>query len=418
MSVCGLDFGTSNSTVALPSGEVLEIDLQAENRRLFRSVLFFPEEEREHFAGAEAIDRYLDEPAGRFIQSVKSWLPSRSFTHTQIRHRPVTLEDLVSMLLRRIREGAERAAGVEVRRVVMGRPAVFSTEAAADALAQNRLQRAAEQAGFQEVVFLIEPIAAALAYEARLDRDERVLVGDFGAGTSDFTVMDLGPSRRGARSRTADVVGSGGVRIGGDSFDAAIMKHALLPLFGGGTKYRERFGSQWLRLPQHIERKLLNWHEMSFIRERSIQELIATMLETSDNVPAIEALHDLVMHNLGFQLFRAIERAKVQLSSEEATRIDYDEDRVHVHVPIERAQFEEYCRPLLDELAECVNGLLERTGDRVDAVFLTGGSSYIPAVRALFSRRFGEERIRTADAFTSVVEGLGRATASLLGEVE
>jgi hypothetical chaperone protein len=418
VSVCGLDFGTSNSTVALPSGEVLEIDLQAENRRLFRSVLFFPEEEREHFAGAEAIDRYLDEPAGRFIQSVKSWLPSRSFTHTQIRHRPVTLEDLVSMLLRRIREGAERAAGVEVRRVVMGRPAVFSTEAAADALAQNRLQRAAEQAGFQEVVFLIEPIAAALAYEARLDRDERVLVGDFGAGTSDFTVMDLGPSRRGARSRTADVVGSGGVRIERDSFDAAIMKHALLPLFGGGTKYRERFGSQWLRLPQHIERKLLNWHEMSFIRERSIQELIATMLETSDNVPAIEALHDLVMHNLGFQLFRAIERAKVQLSSEEATRIDYDEDRVHVHVPIERAQFEEYCRPLLDELAECVNGLLERTGDRVDAVFLTGGSSYIPAVRALFSRRFGEERIRTADAFTSVVEGLGRATASLLGEVE
>ena len=414
MSVCGLDFGTSNSTVALPSGEVLEIDLQAESRRLFRSVLFFPEEEKELFAGAAAIARYLDEPAGRFIQSVKSWLPSRSFTHTQIRHRPVTLEELVSMLLRRIREGAARAAGAELKRVVLGRPAVFSTEGAADALAQNRLQRAAEQAGFEEVVFLIEPIAAALAYEARLEKDERVLVGDFGAGTSDFTVMDLGPSRRGARSRAGDVVGSGGVRIGGDSFDAAIMKHALLPLFGGGAKYRERFGSQWLRMPQHIERKMLNWHEMSFIREKSIQELIATMLETSDNVPAIEALHDLVMHNLGFQLFRAIERAKVQLSSELEARIDYDEDRVHVHVPLQRAQFEGFCRPLLDELEACVSALLEKTGDRIDAVFLTGGSSYIPAVRGLFSRRFGEERIRTADAFTSVVEGLGRATASLL----
>jgi len=409
-----VDFGTSNSTVALPSGEVLEIDLPAENRRLFRSVLFFPEEEREMHAGAAAIARYLDEPAGRFIQSVKSWLPSRSFTHTQIRHRPVTLEELVSMLLRRIREGAERAAGVEMRRVVMGRPAVYSTEGAADAMAQNRMKRAAEEAGFQEIVFLIEPIAAALAYEARLERDERVLVGDFGAGTSDFTVMDLGPSRRMARARTADVVGSSGVRIGGDSFDAAIMKHALLPLFGGGARYRERFGSQWLRMPQHIERKLLNWHEMSFIRERSTQELIATMLETSDNVPAIEALHDLVVHNLGFQLFRAIERAKVQLSSEREARIDYDEDRIHVHVPLERAQFEAFCRPLLDELAECVNGLLERTGDRIDAVFLTGGSSYIPAVREIFSRRFGEERIRTADAFTSVVEGLGRATAGLL----
>ena len=415
MSACGLDFGTSNSTVALPSGEVLEIDLEAENRRLFRSVLFFPEEEREMYAGAAAIDRYLDEPAGRFIQSVKSWLPSRAFTHTQIRHRPVTLEELVSMLLRRIREDAERAAGAEVRRVVMGRPAVYSTEEAADAMAQNRMKRAAEEAGFEEIVFLIEPIAAALAYEARLERDERVLVGDFGAGTSDFTVMDLGPSRRVARARTGDVVGSSGVRIGGDSFDAAIMKHALLPLFGGGAKYRERFGSQWLRMPQHIERKLLNWHEMSFIRERSTQELIATMLETSDNVPAIEALHDLVVHNLGFQLFRAIERAKVQLSSALEARIDYDEDRIHVHVPLERAQFESFCRPLLDELAECVNGLLERTGDRVDAVFLTGGSSYIPAVREIFSRRFGEDRIRTADAFTSVVEGLGRATAALLG---
>ncbi|HVE85454.1 MAG TPA: Hsp70 family protein, partial [Myxococcales bacterium] len=226
--------------------------------------------------------------------------------------------------------------------------------------------------------------------------------------------MDLGPSRRGGRERVGDVVGSSGVRIGGDAFDAAIMKNALLPLFGGGAKYRERFGSQWLKMPHHIERKLLSWHEMSFIRERSIQELIATMLETSDNVPAIEALHDLVVHNLGFQLFRAIERAKVELSSAEEARIDYDEDRIHVHVPLRREQFEEHCRPLLDELEACVSGLLERTGDRIDAVFLTGGSSYIPAVRRIFSDRFGEAKIRTADAFTSVVEGLGRATAGLL----
>lgn len=414
MTVCGLDFGTSNSTVALPTGEVLEIDLEAENRRLFRSVLFFPEEERETYAGAAAIARYLDEPSGRFIQSVKSWLPSKAFTHTQIRHRPVTLEELVSMLLRRIREGAERASGETLKRVVLGRPAVLSPEPAADALAQNRLQRAAEQAGFEEISFLIEPIAAALAYEARLEREELVLVGDFGAGTSDFTVMHLGPKRRGARSRLQDVVGSSGVRLGGDSFDAAIMKHALLPFFGGGARYRERFGSQWLRMPHHIERRLLSWHEMSFIRERSIQELIATMLETSDNIPAIQALHDLVMHNLGFQLFRAIERAKVQLSSEEEARIDFDEDRIHVHVPLRRAQLEEFCQPLLGELAACVDGLLERTGAEVDAVFLTGGSSYIPAVRRIFSQRFGEARIRTADAFTSVVEGLGRASASLL----
>jgi hypothetical chaperone protein len=154
---------------------------------------------------------------------------------------------------------------------------------------------------------------------------------------------------------------------------------------------------------------------MSFIRERSIQELIATMLETSDNVPAIEALHDLVMHNLGFQLFRAIERAKVELSTGDEARIDFDEDRIHVHLALRRTDLEKFSQPLLEELTGCVDRLLEKTGTDVDSVFLTGGSSYIPAVRKIFADRFGGDRIRTADAFTSVVEGLGRAAASLLG---
>jgi hypothetical chaperone protein len=414
VSVCGLDFGTSNSTVALPSGEVLPIDVAAENARLFRSVLFFPEEEQDHHAGAAAIARDLEEASGRFIQSVKSWLPSRSFTHTQIRHRPLQLEELTAMLLRRIRASAEKAAGGPLVRVVLGRPAVFSPDPESDALAQARLERAARLAGFEELRFLIEPIAAALAYEARLERDERVLVGDFGAGTSDFTLMDLGPSHRGRADRTADVVGSSGVRIGGDDFDAAIMQHALLPFFGGGSHYRERFGSQWLRMPRHVERKLLSWHEMSFIREKSTQELIATMLETSDRKEAIEALHDLVMYNLGYHLFRAIERAKVQLSSADTAPLDFEEDRIHIHLTLRRADFETFCQPLLTGLAECVDALVARTGaaGHIDSVFLTGGSSYIPAVRALFVERFGAERIRTADAFTSVVEGLGRASAT------
>ncbi len=412
MAACGLDFGTSNSTVALPSGQTLAIDVTAASPKLFRSVLFFPEEAKGIFAGQAAIEEYLERSEGRFIQSVKGWLSSSSFTATQIRNKAYRLEDLIALLLRRIREQAERAAGVELDEVTLGRPAVFSVDPVADARAEERLKRAAELAGFRRVRFLIEPIAAALAYEATLDRDELVLVADFGAGTSDLTLMRLGPERRSARDRRADVVASDGVHIGGDRFDAEIMRHKLLRHFGEGSSY-QTFDKR-MPIPNHILGKLLSWHEMSFIRERSTQQLIDHMLHASDRVPAIEALYDLVEENLGYRLFRAIEAAKIRLSSETATSIDFDEARIHIHEPITRRELERYSKPLLDQLADCAQGLLKKAAvgaAAIDSVFLTGGSSQIPAVRRLFADTFGEARLRTADAFTSVAEGLGRASA-------
>jgi hypothetical chaperone protein len=162
-------------------------------------------------------------------------------------------------------------------------------------------------------------------------------------------------------------------------------------------------------VPMSILGRLLSWHEMSFVRERATQELIDRILYTSDNVPAIEALYDLVEENLGYRLFRAIEGAKIRLSSADETRIEFHEARIHVDAPITRAEFERLSAPLLDELDACATRLLERAqlgAGQIQSVFLTGGSSQIPAVRQLFAARFGEERLRTADAFTSVAEGL------------
>lgn len=412
MASCGVDFGTSNSALALPSGEVIPIDGIAPNPLLFRSVLFFPEEGKEVFAGHGAIGEYLSGGDGRFLQSVKTWLPSRAFQSTLLRNKPFQLEDLVALLLRRIREAGERHLGTSLREVVLGRPAVFSEDVAAETLAQRRLERAAQIAGFEPIRFLIEPIAAAYAYEARLARDEWVLVGDFGAGTSDFTLMRLGPGRRGRSDRREDIVGSDGVYIGGDRFDAEIMRHKLLPHFGAGSTYT--LTGRRLPIPNHVLNKLLSWNEMSFIRERSTQELLERMLDTSDRPRAIEALHDLVMENLGFQLFRAIEQAKVALSSAEEATVRFDAARIHIQERITRAEFERFSAPLLERIDGCVARLLARTRtppEQVDSVFLTGGSSQIPAVRALFARRFGEAKLRTADAFTSVAEGLGRGVA-------
>jgi hypothetical chaperone protein len=413
MASCGLDFGTSNSTVALPSGQALPIDPQAPSPRLFRSVLFFPEEAKSVLAGFAAIEEYLERSEGRFIQSVKGWLPSTSFSATQIRNKAYKLEDLVALLLRRIREAAEAAAGTTLEEVTLGRPAVFSPDAEADANAEARLRRAAELAGFREIRFLIEPIAAALAYEATLSRDELVLVADFGAGTSDLTLMRLGPGRGGARDRRADVVASGGIDIGGDRFDAAIMRNKLLRHFGHGSTYEQQ--GKHMPIPNHIMGKLLSWHEMSFIRERSTQQLIDRMLYASDNVPAIEALYDLVEENLGYRLFRAIEAAKIRLSVGEATTIDFEEARINIHEPITRAEFEAFSAPLLEGLQTTTKEVLDRAQvapDAIDSVFLTGGSSQIPAVRRLFGEQFGESKLRTADAFTSVAEGLGRSAGA------
>ncbi|NMO20621.1 Hsp70 family protein [Pyxidicoccus fallax] len=416
MRACGLDFGTSNTAAALPDGTVLPLQPHTQEPRLFRSVLFFPDDEPEIFAGADAIQRYLEDNTGRFIQSVKSFLHSRGFRATQVKGRTYTIEELVAILLRRVRDAAGAHMGEAPEAVILGRPAVFTPDPEADALAQQRLLRAAEIAGFKHVQFLIEPIAAALAYEAQLKRDELVLVADFGAGTTDLTLMRLGPSRREKQDRREDVVGSTGVRIGGDRFDAEIMRHKLLPRFGAGSTYRVRgFSDKRLPIPQHVLAKLLSWHEMSFIREKSTQELLETMLDTSDRKAEIQALYDLVMDNLGYRLFRAIEAAKVQLSKVEQTTLDFEEARISLHEPITRAEFEEFSKPLLDELEQCTEGLLARhpEAEHIDAVFLTGGSSQIPAVRQLYVRRFGEERVRTADAFTSVAEGLGRASAHL-----
>ena len=410
---CGIDFGTSNSAVALPSGEVLRIDAAASEPRLFRSVLFFPEGEKVTHAGAHAISEYLEHGEGRFIQSVKAWLPSASFTATQIRNRSLRLEELVAMLLRRLREAAEAIAGEPITRVTLGRPAKFAADPEDDARAERRLVEAARLAGFEEVDLLIEPIAAALAYEAQLDHDELVLVADFGAGTSDFTLMRLGPERRTRRDRAGDILGAGGVSVGGDRFDAEIMRHKLLGYFGAASHY-ELMGKR-LAMPTHIMNKLLAWHEMSLIREKSTQALIERMLWGSDDVPAVEALQDLVIENLGFRLFRAIERVKIELSTEEATWLRFDEARIRIEEKITRAEFDRFTAPLCAALDECVGDLLARTAtdaSAIDAVFLTGGTSQLPSVRQLFERRFGARRLRTSsEAFMSVAEGLGRASA-------
>jgi hypothetical chaperone protein len=414
----GIDFGTSNSAAAVPGADggpaqVVAVDPHGEDQRLLRSVVFFPEESVEVLVGGEAVERYMVEGEGRFLQSVKSFLPSATFTKTEIRRKLWGLEELVAVVLRRIRERIEAASGARIERAVFGRPAVFHEDAAQDARAQERLRAAAVLAGFPEPVFVIEPIAAALRYEEGLARDEVVLVGDFGAGTSDFTVMRLGPSHRATFDRRPDVLGSSGVYVGGDKFDAAIVEHRLLEKFGHGSRYRSL--RKVLEIPVWMTRKLLAWHELALLRDRSTMAFLYDALKTSDHPREVENLITLAEENLGYRLYRAVEQAKRELSENPRARVRFEASGIELDEPVTRAEFEVWTAPLREQLMAAAERALAQAGVTApDAVFLTGGTSRIPSVRALFAERFGEERLREGDAFTSVAAGLGRAAGRMV----
>jgi hypothetical chaperone protein len=419
----GLDFGTSNSAVALPAGpdglaRIIDIDAQAEDARLLRSVLFFPDDSQEILSGEEAIQRYLAEGEGRFLQSMKSFLPSTSFQRTEIRHRSWTLEAIVGVLLRQIRVRVEASTNAKIERAVFGRPAVFSPDPAKDLVAENRLSAAAELAGFPKPTFVIEPIAAALRYEESLTHDEIVLVGDFGAGTSDFTLMRLGPTWRGQPNRKADVIASSGVYVGGDRFDATIVEHKLLERFGAGSTYKSML--KRLPIPGWMTRKLLSWHELSLLRERSTMEFLQQALKTSDAPRALQNLITLASENLAYRLYRSVEQAKRMLSGHDEATVSFHEADIDVEEQVTRAEFERWSAPLRQELIGALDLVLARgQGVEPDAVFLTGGTSKIPSVRQVFIDRFGSDRLREGDAFTSVAAGLGAAAGlGSLGEHE
>jgi hypothetical chaperone protein len=410
----GVDFGTSNTAAALPGerpgapARILEVDPRGDDARLLRSVLFFPRHGADRFVGGEAIARYLEDGEGRFLQSVKSFLPAASFAGTTVRNRRLALEDLVALLLAPLRERIEALAGGPVTRAVFGRPAVFHEDPARDRLAEERLRRAAVLAGFPEPIFLIEPIAAALRYEEQLARDEVVLVGDFGAGTSDFTLMRLGPGRGGAGlDRRGDVLASGGVRVGGDRFDAAVVER-LLPHFGAGSTYQTL--TKRIELPPWIVRTLLSWHELFLLREKSTLDFLEEAARTSDRPRELGNLLALVEENLAYHLYRSVEAAKRELSTRPRARVQFDAGGILIDEPVTRAQFDAWTAPLRRQLLDAVAAVLARAPGVVpDTVFLTGGTSYIPAVRDDFARLFGEGRLREGEGFTAVAAGLGRA---------
>ena len=413
----GLDFGTTNSSLAYwcpPQLTLTRFATNAGETESFRSLLYFEKPAAQArlraYAGPEAIERYLeDETKGRLIQSLKSFLTSRSLRSTEIFGQQALIEDLIARIIRPMREEAERQFGQPIKAVLAGRPVHFvgaDTEADND-YAVERLRVALTKAGFEQIDFELEPVAAAYHYEGTLDHEELIVVGDFGGGTSDFSLLRVGGPK-------SQLLGNEGVGLAGDALDAKIVRHVVSPALGSGTLLRSF--DKILPVPTWVYAKLERWHHLGLLRSRETLHMLETTRRQAIEGERIEALLHLIKEDLGYRLHQSVQRAKMDLSTSKATVFRYADGIADIQTPLTRRDFEGWIAEELAAIEGCVDRLLKNAGvppQEVDAVFLTGGTSFVPAVQAIFASRFGLSRIRTGNEFTSVARGLALRAAQV-----
>ncbi len=416
----GIDFGTTNSSIARVNDQG-EVDLahfpyMGEMTESYRSLLYLEQmKERgvnmlKSWSGPEGIEHYLSaDHKGRLIQSLKSFLTNRNLQSTDVFGRKYTLEELIARILRDLREKASHQFGIPITKAVVGRPVRFvgAENEEQDRYAENRLRNAFKNAGYESVHFEFEPIAAAHYYESQLDHDELILIGDFGGGTSDFSLIRVGPGIRRQGRSPADLLGNAGVGVAGDSFDAKLVRHLMSPALGAGTDVRSM--KRLLPVPAWIYGKLEHWHHLSFLRAKDVMDLLTRIKTDAVEPQKIAALIHLIKEDLGYQLHRSIQAVKYDLSNDLAAMFRFSDGIVDLTAKVKRSSFETWISEELKQIETCLDSLLKTSGvhpREVDAVFLTGGSSFVPAVRKIFATRFGEQRIRTGNQFTSVAWGL------------
>jgi hypothetical chaperone protein len=416
----GIDFGTTNSSIACADCadkvQLAKFPYLGDMTDAYRSLLYLQLVKEggvntlKSWTGPEGIEHYLSaEVKGRLIQSLKSFLSSRNLLGTEVFGRRYRFEDLIARILRDLREKAGQQFGINIRSAVVGRPVHFSgaENEQDDSYAEDRLRSAFDLAGYESVEFEMEPVAAAHYYESLLDHEELILIGDFGGGTSDFSLVHVGPTVRRRGRVSGDIVGNAGIGIAGDAFDAKIIRHLVSPALGAGSQLRSL--DKILTVPNWVYIRLERWHHLSLLRAKDVLDMLRGVHAQSLEPDKIGALIHFIKEDVGFHLHRAVQKVKCDLSNDPEATFRFSDGFVNLAAVVEQSSFEQWISEELEQIAQCVDSLLSCSGvlpKDVDMVFLTGGSSFVPAVRRIFEMRFGEKRIRGGNEFTSVARGL------------
>lgn len=412
-AVLGVDFGTTNTVLSIHAedGAPVVVPFAAPDGRTtaFRSVMSFrehpdPARPRTIEAGPWAIEEYLEDPLDtRFVQSFKSFAASPSFQSTEIFGRRYAFEDLLWSFLARLRvHGAERLRALP-KTVVIGRPVRFAGANPDAGLALRRYEQAFRRLGFETLHYVYEPVAAAFYFAQRLAGSAAVLVADFGGGTSDFSVIRF--DRRGGRV-VSQALGHSGVAVAGDAFDYRIIDRIVSPALGKGSSYVSL--GKTLPVPVRYFSAFARWSQLALLKSsRELRELRSLSRSALD--PRLAQFVELIENDHGYPLYRAVSKAKETLSLADHAPFRFQAGSMDIAADIARADFESWIAPELAQIEAALQEALDRAGvtaASIDQVFLTGGSSFVPAVRRLFIDRFGEDRIASGGEFESIASGL------------
>lgn len=407
----GIDFGTTNSALAVYNEGTGEI----QHTIIIPSLIYFyehrkPDGSPNFVVGEEAISAYLSEGMkGRFIKSVKQILSRSSFIETRIQNNRYNAAQLVAIIIRELKQKADKLIGQDCSKAVIGRPVFFDdNNVQKDTLAQTRLSKAAELAGFTDVRFQFEPIGAAFAYERTLQKPEHVLVADLGGGTTDFTYLVLDPNKVGSKDRKNDMMATGGIYIGGDSFDAAFMWERGTPYFGKYTEYEATPGKR-LTVPKSLFANICSWEQMNFFNGPRIKKDIEDYYYFSGKDRKFKNLITLIDNNLGYSVFRAIEKTKIELSAAAVSQFSYHQMDIDIDEEIALPLYEDIIGKNVDQIAGYLDTFLSQNNidpSKIDSLFLTGGTSMVSSIQKLFKQRFPHVSLNSGDNFKSVATGL------------
>ena len=412
---CGVDFGTSNSTVGWHRGAQSVLLALEQEKLTLPSVIFFNAEEHEVSYGRAALANYLAGYEGRLMRSMKSLLGTSLIDgQTEVMGKPLAFRDLLSQFIGELKKRAEHSAGQAFEHAVFGRPVHFIDDnRQADQIAQNTLEDIAHAVGFKEVHFQFEPIAAAFDYESHIEKEELVLIADIGGGTSDFSLVRLAPERAHLLDRRDDILGNGGIHIGGTDFDKYLSLTHIMPMLGLGG----RLGNQ-TDVPSSYYFNLATWHTINLAYTQKVWRELQDVyrdIQSSDVRQRFERLLNLVEDRDGHWLAIKSEEAKILLSDQDAINLPLERLRSKpVSVPcsliLEQEGLQSAIGHLSRDIAQAVSKVLQQAGirpDQVDTVFFTGGSSGVRGLRQQIAAIVPGARKVEGDLFGSIGAGLG-----------
>ena len=405
-NACGVDFGTSNSTVGwVRPGQSALLALE-DGKATLPSVVFFNADDDEVSYGRAALAGYLAGYEGRLMRSLKSLLGTSLIDgQTEVGGRALPFRMLLAHFIGEVKRRAEREAGREFSSAVFGRPVFFIDDSAeADRLAEDTLAGIARAVGFKDIAFQYEPIAAAFDYESQIRREELVLIADIGGGTSDFSLVRLSPQRARKEERRDDILANGGVHIGGTDFDKYLSLSSVMPLLGYGSRLRNNSD-----VPSSYFFNLATWHTINLAYTKKMWTQLSDLSRDAAEPDKLGRLQKLIDQRAGHWLAMRVEEGKIALSDADRIRLELDRLSPAVTVELQRAQFNDAIGHLVGSIEQTVLKLLGDAGvkpDDVDTVFFTGGSSGVRLLREKIAALVPAARKVEGDLFGSIGAGL------------